>query len=216
MLTFALDQASTYRRTLAIYGGDFPTAFALAVQKILRRHFTQNDLPPPPDLALQAFARSLWELARRHGLPAALAAGQQGDPHDMPDSEVNRLADPLVAAFPQPEARAHLGLATRDLIRALFQPEFKKCRQSFKDVAPGAPTCERQTLDCTRPRISGTHCVDCPYWTQLTPEKNEKLLRKEWAPDATPTLEAHLGLFLPEDFRALRHLLHLHLRFGRR
>lgn len=215
MLPLSLDNPATYRRMLAIYGGDMGEAFALAVQKILRRHFAQGDVAIPPDATLLAFARGLWELARRRGLPPALKGTEQGAAYDMPDSEVAQLSDPLVSAFPIPSARERLTPAARDLVRALFQPEFKKCRLSYKEPATDGSACERQDLVVARDRASGAHCADCPYWTQLSPEKNEKLLLKEWDAARAAELAANLPVFLPEDFRALRHLLHLHVRFGR-
>lgn len=215
MLTLALDNPATYRRMLAIYGGDMADAFVLAVQKILRRHFAQNALPVPPDAALLAAARALWELGRRRGLPPALKTGEQGEPRELSESELAPLVEPIVSEFPIPEARAHLGLAVRDLARTLFQPEFKKCRLSYKECAPGAAACERQDVAAARLRISGAHCVDCPYWAQLSAEKNEKLLAKEWTGGGA-AFSAQTTVFMPEDFRGLRHLLHLHARFGRR
>ncbi len=216
MLSLSQDSPATYRRMLAIYGGDMAEAFALAVQKILRRHFAQNDATVPPDPALLAFARGLWEIAVRHGLPAPLKGADQGAPADLPDTEADRLAAPAVSAFPIQDARPLLAAAARELLRGVVQPEFKKCRMSYKEPAPGAASCERQDLAVARGRPSGAHCADCPYWNQLTAEKNEKLLLKEWEPARAAELAGHLGVFLPEDFRSLRKLLHVHARFGPR
>lgn len=215
MLPLSLDNSASYRRMLAIYGGDMAEAFSLAVQKILRRHFSQGGEAVPPDAALLAFARALWEHGRRRGLPPALKGTEQGEPHDMPDSEIAQITGPLVSNFPIPSARPRLALATAELVRGLFQPEFKKCRLSYKECAPGTGFRPRQELAAVRDRICGTHCADCPYWTQLSAEKNEKLLTKEWDPGRVEELSANMSVFLPEDFRALRHLLHLHIRFGR-
>jgi hypothetical protein len=215
MLSLSQDSPSTYRRMLAIYGGDMGEAFALAVQKILRRHFGQNGGPTPPDAALLAFARALWQIALKHGLPAPLKGADQGACADLPDAEADRLAAPAVSNFPILDARPSLANAARELLRGVIQPEFKKCRLSYKEAAPDTGACERQRLDVARARPSGAHCADCPYWTQLSAEKNEKLLLKEWDPARAAELAANLSVFLPEDFRALRQLLHLHARHGR-
>jgi hypothetical protein len=216
MLALALDNPATYRRMLAIYGGDMSEAFSLAVQKILRRYFAQNAFPAPSDPALAHFSKSLWLLVLQRGLPPHLTGPDQGTAADLPEPEVAALVSGLLTNFPFTDARAALSVPARDFIRAVFQPEFKKCRLSYKEPAAGATTCERQDYTHTRTRISGTHCVDCPYWVQVNPEKNEKLLIKEWNPAAVAELTTHLAVFLPEDFRTLRHLLHLHARFGKR
>ena len=54
-----------------------------------------------------------------------------------------------------------------------------------------------------RRRVSGAHCVDCPYWVTLTAEQHEVFLAENW--HAGPgEFAKDRDVFLPEDFRALR------------
>ena len=72
--------------------------------------------------------------------------------------------------------------------------------------------------------MSGVHCVDCPHWVALTPEQHVRYLTKTWRSppfaEATTGQEgaagflAHREIFLPEDFRAFRRLLHGLARAG--
>ncbi|MEO6569728.1 MAG: hypothetical protein ABIO94_13260, partial [Opitutaceae bacterium] len=86
---------------------------------------------------------------------------------------------------------------------ACFHEEFKVCRDSFREPSPDG-ICRRQQLARVRQRISGTHCIDCPYWTSLPAEKHLRFLDTQWQAAGRDELTAHLGIFLPEDFRRLR------------
>ena len=94
----------------------------------------------------------------------------------------------------------------RQLVKACFYPEFKVCRDSFREVARDG-SCRRQERERVRGRISGTHCVDCPHWVALAPAEHAEFLAREWRSDPE-MLAANRGMFLPEDFRALRLWLH--------
>ena len=72
-------------------------------------------------------------------------------------------------------------------------------------------TCRRQEFARVRLRISGAHCVDCPHWVALAPAQHEKYLAREWH-GVVLDFTAHRGVFLPEDFRALRLWLHARAR----
>jgi hypothetical protein len=91
----------------------------------------------------------------------------------------------------------------RQLVKACFYAEFKICRDSFREVSPDG-SCRRQQLARVRSRVSGSHCVDCPYWVALSSEQHVKFLTREWQPAGREELAAHLPVFLPEDFRAFR------------
>jgi hypothetical protein len=116
---------------------------------------------------------------------------------------------PLVANVLEGSSRAlELSTVARQLIKACFSAEFKKCRDSYRDLEPDG-SCRRQQLKRVRTRLSGSHCIDCPYWTSLTAEQNVALLAEAWVGDETE-LTAHRDIFLPEDFRAFRRLLRAH------
>jgi hypothetical protein len=113
---------------------------------------------------------------------------------------------PLVAQVIAGCEEALLADAARQLVKACFYPEFKVCRDSFREVTRDG-VCRRQQLERVRSRISGTHCVDCPHWIALPPEGHQDYLRSEW--HGSPEMfDAHRSVFLPEDFRALRRWLH--------
>jgi hypothetical protein len=95
-----------------------------------------------------------------------------------------------------------LAVPVRQLVKACFQPEFRRCRESYREVGADG-TCRRQQLGKALGRVSGAHCVDCPYWLDLEPEPHAKFLAKQWRAGAEE-FAAHREVFLPEDFRALR------------
>ncbi len=213
MLPMNLNLPDTYRRTLAIYGGDAREGFTHIVRKILARLYKQTGRPVPPDIALTHYAQQLWALVKAEGQPAPLAGSDQGTELKLSDARAQELGEKFFATFRFPNLRAELEKPTRHLLGALLNPEFKTCRQSFKEL-DAAGQCERRDPEKSRARVSGVHCVDCPYWTALSAEKNEKLVAKDWPAERLAELTANLPVFLPEDFRALRQLMHMHVRFG--
>ncbi len=101
-------------------------------------------------------------------------------------------------------------MPARQLLKACLNPEFRQCRDSYREVVDGV--CRRQELARTRGRLSGAHCVDCPYWVALRPEQHAALLAREWLAGDLEEFAAHHEIFLPEDFRALRVFLWRHAR----
>lgn len=174
--------------------------FADRVETILRRFFAQNGQPVPE--GLDQTARRLWTLVVERGLPRPLATHERGEPGGMTDEECAAL----VAAVVDSGADALLVEAVRQLVKACFYPEFKTCRDSFREVEPDG-SCRRQELPRVLRRISGTHCVDCPHWVAMTPVQHERFLARNWRAGAD-TFFAHRDVFLPEDFRALRQWLY--------
>jgi hypothetical protein len=88
------------------------------------------------------------------------------------------------------------------LVKACLQPEFRRCRDSYREREPDG-TCRRQDRDKARARLSGSHCVDCPYWLELTPEQHRRVLRDNWSGDPSALAENE-DTYLPADFRELR------------
>lgn len=168
------------------------------VQRLLRRFLAQHAAPPPPDAELRALAARLRQLIVQRGLPPPLHAGERGAPREMPDRETG----PLVAVVAGEGANPLLADAVRQLVKACFYPEFTECRDSYKARSPDG-SCRRQQLERARGRVSGSHCVDCPYWLSLEPDDHAALLEESWCGEREE-FRRNRGVFLPEDFRALR------------
>ncbi|MDB6093665.1 MAG: hypothetical protein JWM32_1227 [Verrucomicrobia bacterium] len=182
------------------------------VTTILGRFFRQNDRVAPTAGEFAAVASSLLALVEERGLPRPLAKSESGEPGEMPDAEITPLLDRVLQGVAK-ESREALAAPVRQLVKACLYPEFKKCRDSFREVAPDG-TCRRQELARTRGRISGAHCVDCPHWVALSPAQHWKYLSREWQPARKDELDAGREVFLPEDFRSLRIFLHQQARLG--
>jgi hypothetical protein len=172
------------------------------VGEILTRFHGQNGHPPPPVEARCAFAARLHALIEERGLPPLLAAGESGKPGGMSEVE----CAPLIARVLGGAAEPLLAEAARQLVKACFYPEFKVCRDSFREKSPDG-ACRRQELARARGRLSGSHCVDCPHWIALEREPHRVMLERAWCGDAAEFRE-HRDVFLPEDFRRLRRWLH--------
>jgi hypothetical protein len=173
--------------------------FSRMVRAVVERFFRQNGRPVPAAAEMEGFATRLWALVAERGLPPPLARGELGEAHEMSAEE----AGPLVArALGELKADEAWAVPARQLVKACFQPEFRKCRDSYRETEPDG-TCRRQQLGKARGRVSGSHCVDCPYWVALAPEPHAKFLAKAWVRDAAE-FAAQREIFLPEDFRALR------------
>lgn len=173
--------------------------FAQLVRTVLERYARQNDLPAWSEAELTEIGTRLYCMAEERGLPPLLPPEEMGDPGEMSAEEVA----PLVARLLNGIARADaLATPTRQLVKACFQGEFRKCRDSYREV-DATGVCRRQQLRKARERISGSHCVDCPYWLSLAPPQHEKFLAKDWIGDSAE-FAAHRAVYLPEDYRRLR------------
>ncbi len=115
-------------------------------------------------------------------------------------TEVAAWVGRVVAAVPA-RGPEFAGLA-KQLIKACFQPAPANCRDSYIET-DGTGRCRRQERAYDLARISGAHCVDCPHWAELTQTAHVAWLGKRWHAGSLE-LEAHCGVFLPEDFRSLR------------
>ncbi|MDB6128265.1 MAG: hypothetical protein JWM35_2161 [Verrucomicrobia bacterium] len=179
--------------------------FVQHVVEILERHFRQNGQGIPPISEITGVADRAWALILDRGLPRPLGKSERGEPGEMSDAECAPLLERVL-----PDAsstwREPLANPVKQLVKACFYPEFKTCRNSFREVSPDG-SCRRQELSRARMRVGGSHCVDCPHWVALTPEQHAKYLAREWRAGAAAFYE-HQSIFLPEDFRALRLFLH--------
>jgi hypothetical protein len=174
--------------------------FERIVTEVLGRFSAQTGRTIP-DASLATFAARLHELVTERGLPCPLQGDEIGAPGGMTEGE----SEPLVARVTSGLEDSFLRDAARQLVKACFYPEFKVCRDSFREVSRDG-TCRRQELERVRHRISGTHCVDCPHWVALGADEHLAYLRGEWHGDGG-VLARHEAIFLPEDFRRLRQWL---------
>lgn len=168
---------------------------------VLARYARQNAWARWSEEEGCALARRLWSLIEARGLPRALAKDEMGTAGEMSANEVAPLVAAVLEGVDGAE-RERLGDPARQLVKACFQPEFRQCRESYRKV-DASGVCRRQQLAKARARVSGTHCVDCPYWLTLTAEQHAGLLAKGWGGEVTE-FWAERAVFLPEDFRALR------------
>ncbi len=180
--------------------------FVRLIGEILRRFCAQNAAVAPAAAECADLAWRLWPLLGERGLPRPLAPGEPGEPGELPEAECDALVARAMEGCAVATCETLAG-PVRQLVKACFYPEFKICRDSFREVSPDG-SCRRQQLARVRQRVSGTHCVDCPYWVALTAAQHEKFLRRHWQPASRAELAENLPVFLPEDFRALRRLLH--------
>lgn len=172
--------------------------FRRAVIAVLGRFARQNGAAIDAAAAGQ-LAAQLEQLIGEFGLPAPPGEGEIGAPGKMEKTEVRRLVERALAGVRSSEV---LDEAAKQLVKACFYPEFRVCRDSYRERS-GKGVCKRQVLEKARERVSGSHCVDCPYWTDVTPERHAELLREGWCGDPAE-LEENRDVFLPEDFRVVR------------
>lgn len=151
---------------------------------------------------VRRLAVQLSEVVVNRGLPPPLKEDEGGNPGGMNDTECTELIDRVMVGLTDPLLRD----VAKQLVKACFYPEFKVCRDSFREVTRDG-ACRRQELERVRSRISGSHCVDCPHWVALTPQGHGEFLMNEWR-NETRSFAANREIFLPEDFRALRRWLH--------
>src|SRR5690348_1635358 len=122
--------------------------FERIVSAVVVRYFGQNGRPPPSASQLARFAVQLRALVAERGLPRPLGPDEQGAPGGMAEEECAPLVARVVAGV---EGEALLAEAARQLVKACFYPEFKVCRDSFREVARDG-ACRRQQLERVRGR----------------------------------------------------------------
>jgi hypothetical protein len=182
--------------------------FDALVSSILARFFGQRGVPSPPAAELRRFAAQLRLVVAEQGLPRPLGPDELGRPGGIAEEACASLVSRVIEGTSAPL----FADIARQLVKACLYPEFKVCRDSFREVASNG-SCRRQELERARKRVSGAHCVDCPHWVGLGPTEHQEFLAREWRGD--PALfAAHQAIFLPEDFRALRCWLHAAAREG--
>lgn len=202
------ERALTWRRGCGgVRGMNQSEEFSRIVAAVLARFFAQNGREPLAETEACAVGVRLWETAEAHGWPRALAEGECGTPGGMSEE----ACAPLVAKVLAGAGDELLAKAVTQLVKACLYPEFTVCRDSYRELTKEG-ACKRQELARVRSRVSGTHCVDCPHWVTMTPTAHAEFLAQEWRPAGAAEWAEHRGIFLPEDFRALRQWLHARAR----
>jgi hypothetical protein len=176
--------------------------FVQVVADILSRYLRQNDQPAAARVELVGVGERLWHQIEARGLPPPLAKTELGAPGELSPSEIAAMMEPILHAMTE---RSRLEVPLQQVVKACFYPPFRKCRETYRERAPDG-ICRRQQLERARTRVSGSHCVDCPYWTALTPVQHTAVLSRGWAGDVAE-FTTHVAVFLPEDFRLFRELL---------
>lgn len=175
------------------------TQFVEAAGRVLARYCRQNEAAGVGARTILLISERLWEVVRSHALPPSLAVADMGEPKEMTSAEVASFIEVVLDGIAEREA---LSAPVGQMVKACFYPEFRKCRDSYREIdATGA--CRRQQLAKAKARVSGAHCVDCPYWMGLSPEQHRDCLVEAWRGDSAEFAGAQ-DVFLPEDFRTFR------------
>ena len=168
----------------------FSEDFRKRVTAVVTRFLAQNGLASLGEAEFRALATELASPV------AEICRGKD----ELPDEVVKAGVARLLAIFSPP--RPELANLAKQLIKGCHQSDHAQCRESYHET-DAAGRCRRQELDYDRTRVSGAHCVDCPYWRKWEPEEHAARLTAEWH-DGPAAFAAHREVFLPEDFRALR------------
>jgi hypothetical protein len=173
--------------------------FEAQVSGLVNRFMAQNGQPALTEEESRRIATRLSAQVVARGLPRRLRPDEMGQPGELPSEELKAIVQEVLQDITASDATIDV---TRQLVKACFYPEFKKCRESYREVnATGE--CRRQNVDRARERISGSHCVDCPYWTALTCSQGTALLSGAWRGEVRE-FETNREIFLPEDSRDFR------------
>lgn len=181
-------------------------SFRGLVEEILRRFCVQNGRELPEPAMVRALADRLGQVVEERGLPTPLPLNETGTPGELSEEDCAPLVARVLGSASEGD-RIFFANPVRQLIKACFHEEFKICRDSFREPSPDG-ICRRQQLARSRQRVSGAHCIDCPYWVTLNPGQHALFLEKEWRPAGHAEFILHRPIFLPEDFRRLRRYLH--------
>ncbi len=197
----------------ADHGGTPRAWFERLVTDVMARALRQDGGSLPSPAAQESCVRSLWEAAEALGWPTPLAEGTVCPAGETPGAALEPRALEIAAKVENEAERVRLLPVIRQLLKACVYPEFTQCRDSYR-AATAEGRCARQQRAVAAARISGSHCVDCPYFVALTEDEHRSLLRAAWRGDSVDSFDREPSVFLPNDFRALRRFLWLRSRFG--
>jgi hypothetical protein len=169
---------------------------------LIGRYSRQNGVTEIPSDQTATFAQRLVDLIAIRGLPRPLAPGEMGQPGEISGDVIRTMLVGLLEGLLRAD---DLEPIAKQIVKTCFYPPFTDCRESYRELDRSG-ACRRQLLDRARSRVSGSHCVDCPYWTSLSAAEHEDCLREAWVGDSE-SLTRHRDIFLPQDFREFRALL---------
>jgi hypothetical protein len=145
--------------------------------------------PVPREQTVDRLAAWLWEQIVTSGPPVSL-----DHPDVQAEQAFERLAEPFAETLRDPAVDARL---VKQLGMALILDPFRVCRGSFLGA-------KRRSTDACDRRISGAHCVDCPFTLEFVDGPSHRAyLRGAWnaqASDCDPAWSS----WLPEDWGRLR------------
>lgn len=204
-----------YRRNPAHTGESARLRFQFLAGACLARYVQANAGVVVAESCLMPCCEVVWDIVEAHGWPEPLPAGIERRATDTELTDlatwVDRATRPAVEAGVGGQVLSCLKAAVGQLFKTCLYQEITVCRESYRmQTADGR--CKRQIQANARARLSGSHCVDCPWTVRLTAEQHATLLRKNWAPGNAVTFDSDPMCFLPEDFRSLRRFLWLHGR----
>jgi hypothetical protein len=171
-------------------------AFLACLGPVLGRGLRQAGREPLSDAHVEALARAVLDIGAEGGWARRFAGARE----DLRPEEVAEWSTRLGAVVPG--RAAELGTVFKQVLKSCFQPPPAQCRNSFCET-DSAGRCRRQERVYDLARLSGAHCVDCPYWLELNGDEHFKFLADRWLA-GVDDLEAHRAVYLPEDFRTLR------------
>jgi hypothetical protein len=153
-----------------------------------------GDLARRQHVELRAGSVSRCAVALWPAVVAARGVPARQDPDKAGEAAMARVADGLAAFVDDPLIDGKL---IKQLLMALALPEFDRCRDSYLGA-------KRQAPAICNARVSGTHCVDCPY-TVAFPDTaaHAEWLRGEW-PAAPAPGDPCWETLVPGPWRELR------------
>ena len=202
-----------FRVGCAAHGGSARAWFEAQAAAVVDRMLQQDGGPAVAPTVIRTCVSALWDAAGAIGWPASLPDGVTCRSAETPGAALEPKVVAVAAQVESDAERARLLPVLRQLLKACVYPEFTECRDSYR--ATGADgRCARQQRAVAAARISGSPCVDCPYFVARTETEHRDLLLAGWRVGSPDVFRGEPSVFLPNDFRALRRFLWLRSRYG--
>jgi hypothetical protein len=170
--------------------------FAGLVLAVVERGLRQTGQPPLASDEAEVLVAALRAFGEAGGWAVRFGGGRE----ELPAERVAQGVGQVLRALPGRSAE-FAGLA-KQVFKACFQPPPPVCRDSYRE-GDATGRCRRQERTYDLARVSGAHCVDCPYWEEFSAGPHLGWLSERWRAGRAD-LEASAEVFLPEDFRELR------------
>lgn len=199
-----------FKLTALALSREAPRKFGELLIPVIQRVAAQQGHAIPYQPEWSQFAETLWQACAAEGWPEPLRQpADMGAPGTLDPAVLERVESRMRPNWPNQIDADFWARLTRQMTKMLLLPEFRACRQSFQEVNATTDTCPRQQLSTCRERVSGSHCVDCPYFVAMEGSKHRKFLQRFWEHGDPAEFEAHASTFLPEDVRRLRRFLYV-------